>query len=125
MPTTAGSKCGPAMPCWPGRRSPRWARPAVRPARTCISKCASTASAWTRATTWPGSDRPPRLAPVARLLRRGRGAEPGLDLPVELHRHRVAATIQRLAHRQAHPAFADAVLLHIGALHAVDADADA
>ncbi len=62
-------------------------------------------------------------APRARLS--DSALEPGLDGALDLHRHGIAATIQRLAHRQAHPSLADAVLLDVAALHAVETQADA
>src|SRR5690606_18767336 len=49
----------------------------------------------------------------------------GFDRPLELHGHRVAAAVQRLAGDHPDPALADAVLLDVGALLAVEADADA
>src|SRR5207342_854014 len=55
----------------------------------------------------------------------GRSKEPGLNRAIHLHRHRLAAAVQRLAHRQADPALADAVLLDVVAFDPVEADADA
>ena len=49
----------------------------------------------------------------------------GLDLAVVLDRQLLALAIERLAHRQAHPALADAIFLDIGLLGALEADADA
>src|SRR5690606_6327118 len=48
-----------------------------------------------------------------------------LDLALEPDRQRLAATVERLARRDPDPALADAVLLDIAALHALEADADA
>src|SRR5690606_6162436 len=52
-------------------------------------------------------------------------AEIGLHAAVDLHRHRVAAAVQRTTHGDPDPALADAVFLDVGALVAVEADADA
>src|SRR5690606_17809692 len=50
---------------------------------------------------------------------------PGFDLALELDRQRLAAAIQGLAGGDADPALADAVLLHVAALDALEAHADA
>src|SRR5690606_549011 len=47
------------------------------------------------------------------------------DDALDLDRHRVAVAVERLAERQPHPALADAVLLDVGFLLAVEAHADA
>src|SRR5687767_4163731 len=47
----------------------------------------------------------------------------GLDLALELEQQRLALAVDGLARRHLHPAFADAVLLDIGALLAVEANA--
>ena len=43
----------------------------------------------------------------------------------ELYGHRIAMPVSRLAHRQPHPAFADAIFLDVSLLFALEADADA
>src|SRR5690606_18663604 len=58
-------------------------------------------------------------------LLRPRQQVPGLDLALEPDRQRLPATVERLARGDADPALADAVLLHVAALHALEADADA
>src|ERR1700761_8651657 len=89
-----------------------------------------------RPTGWPafaGHDiggvngvRPAAARPLRALIRRGsRGLEIGLDLALVLDRHRPPVAVDRLADREAHPALADAILLHIGLLRTVEADADA
>src|SRR4051812_16312059 len=52
-------------------------------------------------------------------------AQVGLDQPLQLHRDRLAAAVDRFADGQPHPAFADAVFLDIGLLDSLEADADA
>src|SRR5690606_8792287 len=51
--------------------------------------------------------------------------EPRFHDALDLDRHRVAVAVERLAERQPHPAFADAVLLHVGLFLAVETHADA
>src|ERR1044072_1129085 len=62
---------------------------------------------------------------IAGLVRPARLAPPGLDLAVELHRHRHAVAVDGLAGLDADPAFRRAIFLDILALAALEADADA
>jgi hypothetical protein len=55
----------------------------------------------------------------------GLDLEIGLDAALDLHRHRLAATVQRLADLHPDPAFGDTVFLDVVALGAVEAHADA
>src|SRR5690554_5301090 len=68
-----------------------------------------------------GVYRPPHGLPLV-----GCGiAEIGLDAAVDLHRHRIATAVQRTADGDPDPALAHAVFLDVGALLAVEDDADA
>ena len=63
---------------------------------------------------------PPRLRARLAVI-----APPGLDLAAQLHRHRHAVAVDRLAGGDADPAFGGAIFLDIVALAALEADADA
>src|SRR5690606_31821979 len=71
---------------------------------------------------WPN---PRRRQGGSGARRAGRQQVPGLDLALELDRQRLAPPVQRLARGDADPGFADAVLLDVAALDALEADADA
>src|SRR3546814_12173756 len=60
---------------------------------------------------------------VARILVGGI-FEPGLHLARQLDRHRLAKAILRLARCDANPAFRNRIFLDVGALLALEADAD-
>src|SRR5690606_11511268 len=105
--------------------------PAARPSRAVPARCRpSDGPSGGRARARPRRPRRPPSGPGAGLARVGTLAgllveQVGLDLALEFHRHRVAAAVEGLADDHADPALADAVLLDVGALLAVEADADA
>src|SRR3546814_20816131 len=57
------------------------------------------------------------------LFLRRRMLEIGLDLTLQLQRQRVALTVACVSRSHPYPPFADAIFLHIGLFHALEANA--
>ena len=78
-----------------------------------------------RAPPQRGTASGPAVPDPRRLARSTRtSAVEGLDLSLQPDQQRPALAVERLARRHLHPAFADAVLLDVGAFVVVEADAD-
>src|SRR3546814_11435360 len=63
------------------------------------------------------------LSKRAMLFLRRRMLEIGLDLTLQLQRQRVALTVACVSRSHPYPPFADAIFLHIGLFHALEATA--
>src|SRR3546814_12491495 len=63
------------------------------------------------------------LSKRAMLFLRRRMLEIGLDLTLQLQRQRVALTVACVSRSHPYPPFADAIFLHIGLFHALEANA--